>query len=108
MSPDDASGYGWDPGFPIYPIGVPGKSVEIGGGNFSGNASNPVGYWLVHFDGWAEITLTLLPGQAHGGSSDINFETPTITGSGTIFIPEPMTAALLVLGGLALLRRRKK
>jgi hypothetical protein len=108
MSPADCAGYGWDPGFPVDPLGVPGKSVEIGGGSFPGNAGNPVGYWLLHCDDYGDVVVTLGAGSAHGGSLDWNYEVPDFVGQLTIHqIPEPMTVTILALGGLAFLRRRK-
>ncbi|MHC4474619.1 MAG: PEP-CTERM sorting domain-containing protein [Planctomycetota bacterium] len=110
MGPAQAPTYGWEPGWnTLLPIGVPGPSVEIAGAHFMvGNPGNPIGYWLIHCDDYANVTATLTAGTAYGGSNDTNYQAPQFVGQMTIYqIPEPMTIALLGLGGLVLLRRRK-
>jgi hypothetical protein len=84
MSSADCADYGWDPGFPIDPIGVPGQSVEICGGNFSGNASGVVGYFLIHGEGDGDITLRLRPGD-HGGSADVYGQEPPTGGEIVVY-----------------------
>lgn len=104
-----AAAYGWDPGFTYDPI-VPGPAVEIGAGNFSGAPGPVVGWFLVHCDSIGDVTATLTASTGYGGSMDISYGTPVITGSIIITqaIPEPMTIGLLALGGLALLPRRER
>lgn len=107
MNKSNAAVYGWDAvGFPIDPIGVGTAEAEIAGANFSGNMLTIVGYFDVLYTG-GEQHFSIRPGMVFGGSSDIYFEVPSIAGMVTI-VPEPATIALLGLGGLALLRRRKK
>jgi hypothetical protein len=95
----------WDPHDVQWPI-VGGGQVEIGAGGF-GPGLDIVGWYLLHCDGEGEVMVTLVPGQSFGGSMDINYLTPEIGGTITIHqIPEPVTAVILGLGGLALLRKR--
>jgi cyclic lactone autoinducer peptide len=102
-----AASYGWDPGFTYDPI-LPGSAVEIGAGNFGGAPGPVVGFYLIHCDDYGPVTATLRASTGYGGSMDITYGTPQIGGTITIHqVPEPMTVALLGLGGLALLRRRK-
>jgi hypothetical protein len=102
-----AASYGWDPGFTYDPV-LPGQAVEIGAGNFGGAPGPVVAFYLIHCDDYGDVTATLTASTGYGGSMDINYGTPQIGGTITIHqIPEPMTIALLGLGGLALLRRRK-
>jgi hypothetical protein len=102
-----AASYGWDPGFTFDPT-LPGAAVEIGAGNFSGAPGPVVGFYLIHCDDYGPVTATLTASTGYGGSMDVTFGTPQIGGTITIHqVPEPMTVALLGLGGLALLRRRK-
>jgi hypothetical protein len=86
ISKDDCADYGWDPTASFDPMGVPGQSVEIGLGDISGNAGPHVGYFMIHAGNFAEITVSLGPGEGFGGSMDTNWEVPTITGSGIIVV----------------------
>jgi hypothetical protein len=82
ISKADCAGYGWDPGVSFDPAGEPSQSLEIGLGNAMGNTSYIVGYFEIHVDNYAShIAVSLGPGDGFGGSMDINWETPTITGS---------------------------
>jgi hypothetical protein len=104
----DAASYGWDTSLSFDPD-VSATQAEFGMGNFGGNQNAPMGYFLLHCDGYGDVVVSLSLGTKFGGSGDSGFNPPTI-GTGTITvhqIPEPMTVALLGLGGLALLRRRK-
>lgn len=101
-----AASYGWDSGFTYDPV-LPGPVVEIGAGNFGGAPGPIVGFYLIHWDGVGDVTATLTAGTGYGGSMDISYGTPEITGSIRWIIPEPMTIGLLGLGGLGLLRRRR-
>jgi hypothetical protein len=107
MSPSDSGSYGWDPAnFPIPPIGVGTAVVEIGGGSFTGAPVGNVGYVVVAYTGGTQV-VSLAGGTAHGGSMDIGFGVPSFSTGAVTITPEPMTIALLGLGGLVLLRRRK-
>lgn len=101
-----AAAYGWDSGFTYDPV-VPGSAVEIGAGNFSGAPGPVVAWFLVHCDGYAGIIATLTASTGYGGSMDISYGTPVISGSIIIPVPEPIAIGLLALGGLAMLRRRR-
>jgi hypothetical protein len=103
----DAAGYGWDPDLSFDPD-VAAASAEIGLGTFGTPPLGDVGYYIVHCDGQEPVVVGLGPGDKFGGSLDKDFAVPDIIGQVTVHqIPEPMTVALLGLGGLALLRRRK-
>ena len=107
MSPTDAATYGYDPiGYPINPIGVPGAVVELGGTTFSGQSNLICGYVEVTYTGGTQL-VSLAGGTALGGSFDNQFMTPGFSSGVVTIVPEPMTIALLGLGGLVLLRRRK-
>jgi hypothetical protein len=69
---------------------------------------------MLHCDGFGDVTLTLKVGLAAGNVFYDSAGTPEEWQDGGIMdtliihqIPEPMTMALLGLGGLALLRRRR-
>jgi hypothetical protein len=102
----DYGTYGWDVGFPIYAIGVGTSSVEIGGGNFMGNVNTIIGWVDVAYEGGTQV-VDIAPGVAHGGNGDTGLNPLTYSSGVVTIVPEPMTIALLGLGGLALLRRRK-
>lgn len=102
----DAATYGWDAGLSFDPLGLGTSVVEIGLGNFNGAPAGVVGYFDVLYTGGTQV-LAISPGSTLGGSMDIEWGVPEIAGMVTI-VPEPATIALLGLGGLALLRRRKK
>jgi hypothetical protein len=105
----DMTAYGWDPTLSGPPLGVPGPSVEIGGGsgNFAtGNTALIVGFVDIAFTGAPQI-VSIAAGSTYGGSYDVT-GTPPIFSQGIVeIVPEPMTIALLGLGGLFMLRRRK-
>lgn len=110
MNPTDDPGnpnaYGWDyAGLPISPTGVGTASIEEGGTNFNVMATGTVGYVDVTYTGGTQV-VSLVGCTGFGGSFDDNFATPTFSTGVVTLVPEPMTIALLGLGGL-LLRRRK-
>jgi hypothetical protein len=107
ISKADAAAYGWDPATSFDPDIAP-SLAEFGVGNFSTNAALILGYYIIHCDGEGDVVVRLGPGTKFGGSFDLAGPVTDIGGTITIYqIPEPMTVALLGLGGLALLRRRK-
>ena len=102
---------GWDPGFHVDPREIePGKIYEFGEGNFSGGPQPGIqlDHILMHCDGLGDVIITLRDGTQGGTAQLADFATPEF-GSITIHqIPEPMTMGLLGLGGLGLLRRRRR
>ena len=106
--PGNPNAYGWDMvGYPITPIGVPGPVVEVGGTTFTGESNLICGYVVVAFTGTGPQVVSVAAGVKHGGSFDNEYNTPDFSTGIVEIIPEPMTIALLGLGGLFLLRRRK-
>ena len=100
--------YGWDTTmFPVYPTGVPGKVVEIGGTLFMGEADGLVGFVTVTY-GSGEVVISIAEGNNIGTNRDNTGQPGTVDFSQGVvtLIPEPMTIALLGLGGL-FIRRRK-
>jgi len=93
----------------ITPI-VVGKQYEVVSMAFSGMAAGiVVDHLLMHCDGFGTVVISLGPSYGQGGSflDDGMTEYPGSWGSVTIHqIPEPITIALLGLGGL-FIRRRK-
>jgi len=67
-----------------------------------------VDHILFHCEGPGVVTVVPVLSQNHGGSFDFDFNEP-LAGAGVIIhqIPEPFTMALLALGGLVTLRRRR-
>ena len=106
MSKADAASYGWDPGLSFDPLGLGTASVEIGGGTFGDSTIGTTGYIDIAFTGGTQL-VSLSAGQSFGGSMDTGFGVPTFSQGVVTIVPEPMTLALLGLGGL-FLRRRKK
>jgi hypothetical protein len=99
----------WDPIEISSPIIDPdGQSAEIGAVTFGAPPSGVVGWFEIRCDGPGQLVVDLTNGISFGGSADTSFMTPTFDGTLTIYqVPEPVTFALLGLGALALMRRRK-
>ena len=105
----DMAAYGWDPTLSGPPLGVPGASVEIGAGsgNFAtGNTALIVGFVDVAYTGGTQL-VSIAAGSTYGGSYDVTGSAPMFSQGVVEIVPEPMTIALLGLGGLFMLRRRK-
>ena len=101
----DAAGYGWSMGLPPFGLGT--SSVEIGGANFMVAVIGTVGYVVVDYQGGTQL-VTIAGGTNLGGSFENDGMTVPSFSLGTVtIVPEPITIALLGLGGLFLLRRRK-
>jgi hypothetical protein len=67
-----------------------------------------VDHILLHCEGPGDVTVVPVLSDAHGGSYDFEFSTPSVGAGVTIHqIPEPFTMALMGLGGLVALRRRR-
>jgi hypothetical protein len=105
----DMPTYGWDATLSAPPIGVGTASVEIGGGssNFAtGNLFAVIGFVDVAYTGLEQV-VAIGPGMTFGGSYLTDGSPPIYSQGVVTIIPEPMTIALLGLGGLFMLRRRK-
>jgi len=83
-----------------------------------GNPADPellvLDHFLLHCDGLGDVFINLSENGSGGGTMTVDemfqpIDAPPLYGPGLIVhqIPEPMTIALLGLGGLFLLRRRK-
>jgi len=108
MSSADAASYGWDAvSFPIDPLDVGTATVEVGGATFGSAGPGAVGYVEITYTGGTQI-VSIAAGATFGGNLDSSgMPTPVMSTLAVEIIPEPMTIALLGLGSLFLLRRRK-
>jgi hypothetical protein len=92
---------------------VAGKSYNVSTGSFGGiggTGTIMVDHVLLHCDDLGDVVVWMSPDTAGGGSIyTTGMPYDGTWGAGVIVhqVPEPMTIALLGLGGLALLRRRK-
>ena len=108
----DAGCYQGDPSMPPFepivdPPGLGTPSVEIGGVHFTIANSGVVGYVTVDYTGGTQV-VSIARAMVFGGPIEIDgFTVPSFSSGVVTIIPEPATIALLGLGGLALLRRRK-
>lgn len=102
MNSSDADQYGWDPTFPLDPIGLGTKSVELGGVAFPGTATGTIAYVEITY-GSGEVVVSgwprrpTMPGPP---PPPVYFSDGVVT-----IIPEPATFLLFGLGALLLHRR---
>ena len=102
-----AAGFGWDATLSFDPLPLPpAAAVELGLGNFMGNMNTVVASVTVAYTGGEQI-VSIAGAMGRGGSGDITMAVQAFSTGVVKIVPEPMTIALLGLGGLALLRRRK-
>ncbi len=109
MNLTDCASYGWDPGFSDNPKFLGTTSVAVAGGssNFTtGNIAAIVGYVEVAYTGGIQV-VSIAAGMNWGGSYLLDGSSPVYSQGIVEIVPEPMTIALLGLGGLFMLRRRK-
>lgn len=65
-----------------------------------------VDHFLLHYDGWQQVTINVLP-DARWGGTILDGSAPYSGDWGSAIVtPEPTTIALFAIAGLALLRRR--
>ena len=109
MNTSDCAAYGWDPSLSADPLGLGTSTVEIGAGssNFTtGNLAGIIGYVDFAYTGGVFV-ISIAPGMTFGGSYLIDGSSPVFSTGTVEIIPEPATIALLGLGVLTILRRRK-
>jgi hypothetical protein len=102
----DCATYGWDPSLSFDPIRLGTAQAEIGLGTFGFPPSGVVAYFDVLYTGGEQI-VSIAGGYFWGGSVDWYGEPPPFSDGVVTIIPEPASLALLGLGTLAILRRRK-
>ena len=101
----DCADYGWDPDY-SGPAIYEAMQVEIIGGGLA-NISGPAGYVEITYAGPFDVVVSLVGDGTRGGTWGADYKKATYSPGVVTIIPEPMTIALLGLGGLFLLRRRK-
>ncbi len=101
ISSADADDYGWDNvSYPIDPIGLGTKTVEIGAEIFSGNSGPLVAYVEVTY-GSGNVIVSGHPVPLFPNPTN-EFSPGVVT-----IVPEPATLVLLVLGALTLRRKSR-
>jgi len=106
MSLADCADYGWDPTLSMDPI-YGAMQVEFGGGTMGAARVGPAAYVEITYTGPFNLVISLVGDGTQGGTFDGMYSPVTYSQGVVTIVPEPMTIALLGLGGLALLRRRK-